>query len=136
MGKVKKEVISNSSNGNDDQTADPAVPILVDPFGLEVKARAASCGGEFFLILDQNGHVWSCGDGSDGALGHGGTDDSSEPKMISASAFIVEDNESTVPSRNRGKVRSVSAGQAFCAALTEPLHQVRKRYCDVTTHTL
>ena len=96
---------------------DPAVPMLVDPFGMEVKAKSGACGAEFFVVLDQQGRLWSCGDGSEGALGHGNLLDQPTPKMIPTSAFeIMEEDTRNVTT----KVHSVSAGEAFCAALTEP----------------
>ena len=42
---------SNSSNGNDDQTADPAVPILVDPLFWRLRLEQPPVGESFFLSL-------------------------------------------------------------------------------------
>ncbi len=85
--------------------SDPAVPRLLDPFGMEASAASAACGTEFLLVLDRRGRVWSCGDGSEGCLGHGDAlDDCDAPQVVAA--FGSQ------------KMRCVSAGASFAAALS------------------
>ncbi|XP_077295438.1 nimA-like kinase [Arctopsyche grandis] len=42
----------------------------------------AEAGKDFSIFLSSDGKVWSCGDGSFGALGHGDWNNSYEPKII------------------------------------------------------
>ncbi len=59
------------------------VPRLVEALrGINVVG--VSCGFQHTLILTNTGDVWSCGNGSENQLGHGGQDDEHVPRRVEA----------------------------------------------------
>ena len=66
-----------------DDTADRIVPTRVQAFGA-IKVVQISCGSgdAHTLALDENGKVWSWGDGDYGKLGRGGSDISKVPQQV------------------------------------------------------
>jgi len=65
-------------------------------------AKQVACGRNHTLVLDQQGHVWSFGEGSDGALGLGDKKTRQTPELIAGLDNVVK----------------VAAGDGFSLALT------------------
>jgi alpha-tubulin suppressor-like RCC1 family protein len=79
-----------------------SIPLLLGEFGLETRALQVACGDEHLAVLDVRGNVWTCGDGTCGALGHGTTDEDIDvPQKI-----MHFDN-----------IMQISCGATYCLAL-------------------
>ena len=68
-----------------------SVPMLLGEFGLQTRAKQVACGEEHLCVLDVLGNVWTAGDNSACATGHGedNEDEIREPQQLTALESIV-----------------------------------------------
>ena len=87
--------------------ADCTEPTLLQMFVDEgVKITQIACGGRHAVALDDEGMVWTWGQGEYGRLGHGGSSDITEPEPLE---FFEEE----------GACSLVRSGSSYCATLTK-----------------
>ena len=64
-----------------DDNSDQCIPKVVDSLQ-GIKIVGASAGHRHSMFLDNQGNVYTCGDGSGGALGHGDLDKQEIPMKV------------------------------------------------------
>ena len=85
---------------------EPALVGAKDIFGGS-PVRMVACGDNHTLIVTEEGTLWTCGKGEDGALGHNDMDDRWVPTLVEAHHF------------GNAKVVSAAGGDFHSAAVTE-----------------
>jgi len=87
-------------------TASQDVPTLIEYFETNsITATAVSAGGEYSLVLSDDGDVYAFGRGTEGQLGLGGSTSVSTPTKITDTAFDAE----TIVSISAGEQHSLAA---------------------------
>lgn len=64
-----------------DDSSDQCIPKVIDSLQ-GIKIVAVSAGHRHSMFLDEHGNLYTCGDGSGGALGHGNLDTQHFPMMV------------------------------------------------------
>ena len=74
--------------------------------------HSASCGSNFSVFLSDNGIAMTCGDGRQGCLGHGDSNNATRPRLIES---LLSIDVTTVACGNSHVVALGSKGEVwFC----------------------